>query len=258
MKRLILKPGFETIFALSMIVILGLPPILMAQNEKEVEISIKNGDTIVNGKKLNELSANERMFALKDIKKITGTMNQNRDSTMAEPGKHFFMRKYRDTLNKTDRNVEITESFNNRTKTTAFGQNFYRGMAYNEGRKNTLRFDYENTDNEGIRTHIRFFVSDASNDDLKRMPYVEGGKFEMGNLVIAPEFSNGNTLLMFTLPAKTEAEVKLFNSASKIIWTENASGGSFKKEFNLGLNGVYYLQVKQGNLFSVKRIIKEE
>jgi len=37
MKKLILKPGFEAIFALSLIVILGLPPVLLAQNKKEAD-----------------------------------------------------------------------------------------------------------------------------------------------------------------------------------------------------------------------------
>jgi hypothetical protein len=34
--------------------------------------------------------------------------------------------------------------------------------------------------------------------------------------------------------------------------------GSFNKSFGLGLNGVYFLQVKQGGKVALKRIVKEE
>lgn len=258
MKKLILKPGFEAILALSIIVILGLPPVLLAQNEQEVQIKIENGDTTVNGKKLKDLTAEERKYVLKDIKKITTSLHQTNDSVRKGHNRHYFIEKDQDSLNNKVTTVEITGKFNAEPKRMALRQRFFQEMAAKRGRKNSQYFDYENTDNDGIATHTRFYVSDATSDDLKRMPYVEGSKFEIENLLIAPEFSSGNTFIMFSLPLKTEAEVKLINGASKIIWSENASAGQFKKEFNLNLNGIYYLQVKQGNSFSVKRIIKEE
>src|ERR1700688_3812055 len=71
MKKSLIKPGFEFIFALSLIAILGLPPLLMAQNQKDVEITIQNGDTIINGKNIKELSAKDRQAALKDINHLS-------------------------------------------------------------------------------------------------------------------------------------------------------------------------------------------
>ena len=67
MKQRFLKPGFEAVFALSLIAILGLPPLVFAQKNKDIEIKITNGDTVVNGKKLKDLSTVEREQALKDI-----------------------------------------------------------------------------------------------------------------------------------------------------------------------------------------------
>jgi hypothetical protein len=90
------------------------------------------------------------------------------------------------------------------------------------------------------------------------MPPVEGPTLEISDLNIVPEFSTGKTLLMFSLPAKTVAEVKLIDSNGKALWKEKATGGSFSKTFVIGLNGIYYLQVKQGNGVAVKRIVKEE
>jgi hypothetical protein len=101
-------------------------------------------------------------------------------------------------------------------------------------------------------------VSEISNEDLKKMPHVEGGKFEITDLNIVPEFSTGKTLLMFDLPAKTVATVKLTDSEGKLLFDEKATGGSFSKTFALGLNGIYFLQVKQGNNIAIKKIVKEE
>jgi hypothetical protein len=167
MKTFLLRPGFELIFALSLIAILALPPVLLAQSKKNVDINIVNG-------------------------------------------------------------------------------------------RNSQNFDYVSTDEDGISTHVTFHVSEVSNDDLKRMPHVEGGRFEISDLNLVPEFSTGKTLLMFDLPAKTAAEVKLTDSEGKILWNEKTAGGHFSKTFVFGLNGVYYLQVKQGHNISVKKIMKEQ
>src|SRR5580698_10644260 len=83
MKTPILKPGFEFIFALSLIAILGLPPMLMAQDQKDVEIKIMNGDTTVNGKNIKDLSPAERKYALRDIRHLSGDDVLNNDG-----GKH--------------------------------------------------------------------------------------------------------------------------------------------------------------------------
>jgi len=125
-------------------------------------------------------------------------------------------------------------------------------------RRNTQNFDYENTNNDGVVTHLTFHVSEASDDDLKRMEYVEGPKFDIKDLNIAPQFSSGKILLTFDLATKAPAVVKLSDSEGKTLWTEKTVNGAFSKSFALGLNGVYYLQVKQGKNISLKRIMKEE
>ncbi|MCO5947389.1 T9SS type A sorting domain-containing protein [Mucilaginibacter flavidus] len=125
-------------------------------------------------------------------------------------------------------------------------------------RRNTQNFDYENTNNDGVVTHLTFHVSEATDDDLKRMEYVEGPKFDIKDLNISPQFSSGKILLTFDLATKAPAVVKLSDSEGKTLWTEKTANGAFSKSFALGLNGVYYLQVKQGKNISLKRIMKEE
>jgi len=90
------------------------------------------------------------------------------------------------------------------------------------------------------------------------MPHIEGPRLDITDLNIVPQFSTGKTLLLFTLPSKGAAEVKLINSEGKELWSEKTTGINFTKSFVIGLNGIYYLQVKQGNGIAVKRIMKEE
>jgi len=125
-------------------------------------------------------------------------------------------------------------------------------------RRNSQDFDYENINNDGVVTHVTFQVTEASDDDLKRMEYVEGPKFDIKDLNLAPQFSSGKILLMFNLLSKAPADVKLSDSEGKMLWREKTTTGVFSKTFALGLNGVYYLQVKQGKNIALKRILKEE
>jgi hypothetical protein len=284
MKTHLLKPGFELIFSLSLMAILGLPPLLMAQNQKDIEIKIRNGDTTVNGKDIKTLSSSERTQAMNDIRHMTGTGDnaqvytfRRRDTTGGRVSRIEIRR--RTSRNGTGDTTGSVWQFNTKPGNMSSRMNFrYRlnddgpdrelnsGMFNNRfnapmvryERRNSQNFHYINIDKDGISTHVSFEVSEVSNDDLKRMPYVEGSKFELTDLNLVPEFSSGKTLLMFALPAKTTADVKLTDDEGKILWTDKALGGSFKKSFVFGLNGIYYLQIKQGHNVSVKKIIKEE
>src|ERR1700744_3123180 len=104
MKKLFLKPGFEFIFSLGLIVILGLPPMLMAQNkiQKDLDINIQNGDTTINGKNIKSLSAADRQQALTDINNLQGGKHINRiyfkrlDTTVSKTHRFEFRMKKSD------------------------------------------------------------------------------------------------------------------------------------------------------------------
>lgn len=300
MKKLLVKPGFEFIFSFSLVMILGLPPVLLAQikTQKDIDIKIENGDTTINGKNIKELSAEDRQSALTDIRNLRG----NSAARWKGNGPHH-MFKRRDTLGGDIQHIEIIrrkrsnddrapfitehivvrDSLGNAigtipgklrepNKRMSFNyrmddENGDR-MGMGPGRfdralprfdhKNSQNFEYVNTDNDGVSTHVSFHVSEASDDDLKRMPYVEGPKFEVKDLNLVPQFSSGKIVLMFNLLSKAPAEVKLSDSEGKTLWNEKALGGTFSKTFALGLNGIYYLQIKQGKNISLKKIMKEE
>ena len=296
MKKLLVKPGFEFIFSISFIAILCLPPVLLAQNKvkKDVDIRIQNGDTIINGKNIKDLSTADRQDALTDINNLRQAPDKRHDvffKRMDTTGGTIKRMEFRRKVQGSGDQTSIAENFIvkdslgnivemrpgkarviNRRQTLSYRMNdddagnmkfrergFDRGMGPRRvEQRNTQNFDYENTNNDGVITHITFHVSEASDDDLKRMPYVEGPKFEIKDLNLVPEFSSGKVLLMFNLLSKAPAEVKLSDSDGKLIWTEKAISGKFSKSFALGLNGIYYLQIQQGKSISLKKIMKEE
>ncbi|MGZ3823119.1 MAG: T9SS type A sorting domain-containing protein, partial [Mucilaginibacter sp.] len=124
--------------------------------------------------------------------------------------------------------------------------------------RNVQRFEYTNTGSDGIDTYISFRVSDASPEKLEAITGSEKAELEIKDLNLISEFSSGKTLLMFNLSSKSVAEVKLTDNEGKLIWSDKAMNGSFNKSFVLGLNGIYFLQVKQAGKIALKRIMKDE
>ena len=92
----------------------------------------------------------------------------------------------------------------------------------------------------------------------KRLSGSEKATLELGDLTLTPEFSSGKTMLMFSLPAKENADVKLTNSDGKILWSSKTAAGAFSKNFIMPVNGIYYLIVKQGANIAVKKLVKEQ
>lgn len=293
MKTFFKKPGFEFIFAFALVMILGLPPILLAQiktQKEDVDIRIENGDTTINGKNLRDLTGADRESALNDINAITGNRNDRvrrnfffkridtnkvgmnrfeyhgegpmmsrrfkvmRDDTLAMRGpdkmgqrkKMTFTYKF-DGANPDDMDM----------RERAFDRMPVREMRKRD-RRNTENFNFENTNNDGVVTRVNFHVSDISDDDLKRMPYVEGPKFEITDFNLIPQFSSGKVMLMFNMPSKASSEITLSDSQGKTLWTEKSMSSTFSKSFAMGLNGIYYLKVRQGKNIAIKKIMKEE
>lgn len=288
------KPGFELIFALSIICVMALPLLVFAQGNKNMDITIINGDTTINGKNIKDLSFEERKQALKDIDNLSGPESSGRQRIVIKKrsltdtgaknmiyrrrffnhddniaGNHRFFNDstkhtFKFKMRKPD-GADSTFTFNYRMNSDPddfFDEptpNFHmREPGENFHHRNIQRFDYTNTGNDGISTHTSFWVSDASPEKIKKMTGNEKVELEISDLNVVPEFSSGKTLLMFNLTSKTAAEVKFTNSEGKPLWSEKVVNGVFSKSFTLGLNGIYFLEVKQGGKVALKRIVKED
>ncbi|MDB5026093.1 MAG: type sorting protein [Mucilaginibacter sp.] len=298
-----MKPGFEFIFALSLMVIIVLPLLVFAQSTKDMEIKITGGDTTINGKNIQDLSPAGRKQALKDLDNLgsaAGTDNAGRQHLVIrnrrpldgpEPGNiitgkrvlqsddhdparadeprfsdtaehefKFRMKRLHDKDSAFTFNYRLNTDRQERPDRGDRHFNFrMRGPGEENFRhKNIQRFDYTNTGSDGISTHASFSVTDPSPEKLKALAGSEKAELDIKDLNLVPEFSAGKVLLIFGLPSKSVAEVKFTGNDGKLIWSDKAMNGSFNKSFALGLNGVYFLQVKQGDKVALKRILKEE
>lgn len=303
MKKRAFKPGFEFIFSLSLLIILGLPPFVSAQKvNTDLNINITNGDTTINGKNIKELSAAERKDALKNISRISVINSDNADGPRdlvivtkkeGDQGRSEIVIEKKGTAGDEEepiiadndvnangtkvQHLRIRINRNGNDSTYAFNYNTdnapkhrmevreFRMNDDKEGpmrfnRRNTQNFMYTNTDNNGISTRVGYHVSDHQamlDYDAGKPERSQLEMLDLTDLNIIPEFSAGKTVLMFSLPSKAVAEVQFKDSKGNLLWSGKALNGSFSKSFALGLNGLYYLQVKQGNKVAVKEIMKD-
>lgn len=296
MKTNWMRPGFELMFAVSIILIMTLPLLVFAQGTKNMDITIINGDTTINGKNIKDLSPDDRQQALKDISHLNGPEIAGRRRILlrqkgpADTGANKIILKRR--FNSEDNTAQTHGFFNDSTNhvfkfkmrrpqgndstfTFNYRMNMDRGDDFDTHEPNLKfrmrnpwredfhhrqmqRFEYTSTGSDGISTHASFRVNNASPEKIRSMTGSEKAELEIKDLNIAAEFSSGKTLLLFGLPSKSAAEVKLTDNDGKLVWSEKILNGSFNKSFALGLNGVYYLQVKQGGKVALKRIVKED
>jgi len=265
MKKRIFNPGFEFIFTLAILAILGLPPLVFAQNTKDVQISISNGDTTVNGRNIKDLTPKERKTALKDITSISSINDQ--PTANVAPGVKFRRREGRDST--VTFNYRIRKDSARRMDTRKFqdmrmrdDRRPERNPALEFDHKNSQVFNFITTDNNGVSTHVSYRVSEPTGGlthigtDPDQQDQHE--KLDMTDLNIVPEFSAGKTVIMFSLPSKIVADVQFEDGKGNLLWSAKAVNGSFTKSFPLGLNGIYFLRVEQKGHLAVKKIFKEQ
>lgn len=302
MKKISLKPGFEIIFSLSLVAVLGLPLLVLGQTQKNIRIEIVNGDTTINGKNIKKLSAAERKDALAEMdnmgnltivqegangrdrivvrKRNEGGKQQDvlieRDREFGEDMAFGKGRMLKDTSNKIVK-LRKLRRLNSADSTFAFDfkmndeaplrlkldRDFrmngpgVRPMRMRFNNRNVQNFDFENSDRNGIVTHMHFTVTDETlNDKTKPLKDFDKSYLSIRDLIISPEFSTGKINLSFSLPNKAIGEVTLWDY-DVIIWKEKITDGVFNKKVSWPMNGTYTLTVKQGANAVTKRILKQ-
>jgi hypothetical protein len=277
MKKRFFNSSFEVLFTAGVVVALALPQFLFAQKHKEVSITIHNNDTTFNGKSLKDMKPAEKQDAIAEINKtvkpkgprsLNWVLESRQDGPDSNRVKYFTYRadSVQSLLNGRIRgeinDLRISPQARMRMESAdpiLDGVNFNnRPLRLRTMRMgNTQNFDYNNTDKDGISTNVSYHVTEAFTEAAKKVSGVEKSDLELQDITLTPQFSAGKTTIAFTLPAKTTADVQLTDSEGKSIWKDKATTASFSKSFTWGLNGVYYLVVKQGGKTAVKRIVKE-
>lgn len=283
MKKNLLNPGFEFVFSLGVIAMLILPSMLLAQQPKNIKVTIQNNDTTVNGKNIKELSATERKRALKDIKEIDNGISITKKGK-GQNSVYIFRKKEGDgkdmiveremdgkdmppmafnfKIDSSDKHFDFhPEEMMKRARDLRFNYNSDderpRWSIGGSRGRNTQSFSYSSTNNDGISTHVNYNVGDTNKETTKRISGAEKADLAINDLTLTPSFSTGKTNLDFTLAQKGIAEVQFKDSEGKTLWTDKTNG-AFSKSFDLPQNGIYYLQVKQGNKLGLRRIVKEQ
>lgn len=270
MKKLNLQQGFEVIFSISLVVIFIFPVTIWAQSQMNMDINIQNGDTTVNGKKLHELSPNERLAALNYINRLNklksahNTNNSvateqksesNAPATVATVKDSTAVRDSADHALHVVRRIEGDASAGSTALAAPAGngQPDLNSMPWLHrfAHRNTQSFSYTYTGSDSITTQINFHVADEATDTLAKKAMLQ-----ISDLRLVPEFSTGKTLLMFSLPTKDAADVSLINSEGKSLLSEKTTAQDFSTTVLLPFNGIYFLHVTQGGKSVTKQIIK--
>ncbi len=281
-RKITTRPGFEFIFAAGIAAIFIIPSAVMAQTSKTMEITVSNGDTVVNGKNIKQLTPQQHAEALKDLEalkplhdpiKVTDVVIVRTDKTndLALPppppgapqyGDYTGGRKDRPLRVKRRIDSSFTYSFkfdDGNRKMDAPGMNMPRMMRFDGMRgdrmmgfnsRNSQTYNYSTTDGAGVTTRINYRLTDADHDVTNEL--------SLADIKLVPDFMSGKTTLMFDLPGKGAATVEFMNSEGKVLWSERSASAMFVKSFPLALNGHYQLKVKQGGKVAVKDIFKEE
>jgi hypothetical protein len=123
-------------------------------------------------------------------------------------------------------------------------------------------------ENEEQRTTVREFsivirMDEVTAQEAQALTEKSGQQFsarnnlEVADLKLAPNPSNGMFSVMFDLPARGDAELRVIDVNGRVIYQEtmNDFQGSYRKEFDISgqSKGIYYMQITQnGKTFSRK------
>jgi hypothetical protein len=281
MKNRLFNSSFEVLFTTGIVVALALPQFLFAQKHKEVNITIHNNDTTFNGKNLKDMKPAEKQEAIAEINKTVkpkGPHLQNLHLSFAgldSTGVRVYTYK-RDSANKGRPLLDLDQfrgdNINGMGRLPDMvyrlddsPRDGQRGLSRSNNSPFNLRlvrngqqtFMFTNIGKDGMSTHISYRVTEAFMDDAQKVAGVDKIDLELQDLTLTPQFSVGKTTLAFSLPAKTTADVQLTDSEGKSLWKDKAAAGTFNKSFTWGLNGVFYLVVKQSGKTAVMRVVKE-
>ncbi|QKJ31853.1 T9SS type A sorting domain-containing protein [Mucilaginibacter mali] len=297
MKKFLAKPGFEAMFYAGLLLLIVLPAMVFAQsNNKSVNITVVNKDTLINGKRINDLKPDEKKEA-KEALATLGAQRMNRTdfvyslrgvlhgdsirvnspsaryrvngvrlnpATIKIDSNHKMTYFFRDSANK-DYGVYSSDRMPNarpdmsryRMPNVHVDTKDYRMPVVRPGERGVVSLNFNSIDKNGIPTRSNFRISSAMPEMVKKLTGTEVADLLVTDIALVPEFSAGKTFLIFTLPYNTQADVSFTDSDGKTLWNEKSTGNKFNKSFPLPMNGVYYLVVKQGGKSAVRKVVKE-
>ena len=151
------------------------------------------------------------------------------------------------------------------TEERDFPPHFKNGAEMRSSRPNlpnSNSYNFISTDKNGFTTKTKITVEEPFRSELKTIFNNQNApinSLELNNLLFYPNFSKGTTTLSFSTSAKATIEVKMLDGDGHPLFLDKKtlSSDTYVKQFILSKNGIYYLQVNQGNNTFIRKVIKE-
>ena len=280
MKNYMPNPHFLLV-SFFVLIIISSGSSLKAQEEKVIKhtIIINNGDTIINGKKLNGANKEEQALMRKEFNfnfddKLPGGVHVfkfNGDSLMLGMHTDGLMNGFRFKMDGLDSNLkkriitmrrDMELSVPNMRERALPRSMFLDRNEYSAfERNNSSSFNYNYTDNDGISTRMNIRISQAGKDQLKKITGTEtiSNPLDVIDITIFPNFSSGKLGLLFNLASRGITKVRILDSDLKVVFSDEAANfsGNYIKQIALPKNGLYYLSVSQNGNWFVRKLIKD-
>jgi hypothetical protein len=288
MKTLLLNP---TKVLIVMVIVTIAAALAFAQQKqvKDKTITIRNGDTIVNGKNFKDLKKEEKAELLKELSQFgdkleTDVMIKRRGDSSDRNFDVIIRKKLRNTdagdineevfkfnMDEFDREAFV---FRHQLDTTNGRTSILRPKEFDapypnphnkirfrfKSPNNSQSFSYRNTDKDGISTEINISIGEASKEQLKKISGTESPQLlDLDDLMLFPAFSSGKMTLSFNLAPRGNTEVKVLGNNFNPVFADRLSNfsGNYTKQLDLARNGLYYIAVQQNGKWFVRRVIKE-
>lgn len=126
---------------------------------------------------------------------------------------------------------------------------------------NSSTLSYHSIDKNGISSKMSIRLSEIDKSQLEGILKAEAGDqaLEVKDLTLFPNFSNGKIGISFNLNSKGPIKMVIMDSDKKPVFTDEVANfnGTYMKQISIPENGIYYISVKQNNLWFVKKLVKE-
>jgi hypothetical protein len=127
--------------------------------------------------------------------------------------------------------------------------------------KNSLFYNYNYTDKDGISNKINILISEAWKNQAKKISGNEtiANPLDVSDITVFPNFSSGKLRLSFNLGSRGTTKVRIADSDFKVVFSDDAANfsGNYTRQIFLPRNGLYYISVTQNGKWFVRKLIKE-
>jgi len=124
---------------------------------------------------------------------------------------------------------------------------------------NSNTFNYSTTDKDGFTTNIIYTVAEPSKTDLNstfKDEKININGLNISEVMLIPNFTSGKTTLTFSTKVKGSLNIKLMDSASTTLFSDNKTliGELYSNSFSVAKKGNYFLHITQGSQTFIRKI----